>query len=60
VERELLLLVTWEELSPTEAAQVIGVPAGTARSRLHRARSRMRELLASAATVTEYIEEGFA
>ncbi|MFI6942120.1 RNA polymerase sigma factor [Streptomyces sp. NPDC050418] len=41
-ERELLLLVAWEELSPTEAAAVVGIPAGTARSRLHRARARLR------------------
>jgi RNA polymerase sigma-70 factor (ECF subfamily) len=60
VERELLLLVTWEELSPTEAAQVVGVPAGTARSRLHRARGRMRELLAAATTVTEDVRGGIA
>ncbi|MFF4651387.1 RNA polymerase sigma factor [Streptomyces sp. NPDC001380] len=46
-ERELVLLVAWEELTPTEAAAVVGVPAGTARSRLHRARNRMRERLAS-------------
>jgi RNA polymerase sigma factor (sigma-70 family) len=45
VERELLLLVAWEQLSPAEAAQVVGVPAGTARSRLHRARTRMRDQL---------------
>lgn len=45
VERELLLLVAWEQLSPAEAAQVVGVPTGTARSRLHRARTRMREQL---------------
>ena len=45
VERELLLLVAWENLSPTEAAQVLGIPAGTARSRLHRARQRMDERL---------------
>jgi RNA polymerase sigma-70 factor (ECF subfamily) len=44
-ERELLLLVAWEELSPSEAAVVAGVPAGTARSRLHRARSRLRARL---------------
>jgi RNA polymerase sigma-70 factor (ECF subfamily) len=41
VERELLLLVAWENLTPTEAAQALGIPAGTARSRLHRARQRM-------------------
>ncbi|MEU6995138.1 sigma-70 family RNA polymerase sigma factor [Streptomyces sp. NPDC046465] len=41
-ERELLLLVAWEQLTPGEAAAVVGIPAGTARSRLHRARRRLR------------------
>ncbi|MEU6125245.1 RNA polymerase sigma factor [Streptomyces sp. NPDC047123] len=41
-ERELLLLVAWEQLTPGEAAAVVGIPAGTARSRLHRARHRLR------------------
>ncbi|ADI09700.1 putative sigma factor [Streptomyces bingchenggensis BCW-1] len=45
VERELMLLIAWEQLTPTEAASVIGVPPGTARSRLHRARTRLRERL---------------
>ncbi|GGJ37216.1 RNA polymerase sigma factor [Streptomyces brasiliensis] len=44
-ERELLLLIAWEQLTPSEAAQVTGIPPGTARSRLHRARTRMRGLL---------------
>ncbi|WP_406840856.1 RNA polymerase sigma factor [Streptomyces sp. AHU1] len=44
-ERELLLLVAWEQLTPTEAAAVVGIPAGTARSRLHRARTRLRVAL---------------
>ncbi|MEY9875451.1 RNA polymerase sigma factor (sigma-70 family) [Streptacidiphilus sp. MAP12-33] len=44
-ERELMLLVAWEQLTPSEAASVVGIPAGTARSRLHRARGRMRERL---------------
>ena|ERR1700722_8699874 len=38
-EREVLLLVAWEHLSPTEVAITLGIPAGTARSRLHRART---------------------
>lgn len=45
VERELLLLVAWEQLSPTEAAGVVGIPPGTARSRLHRARSRLQAVM---------------
>ncbi|CAG7617592.1 RNA polymerase sigma factor [Streptomyces bryophytorum] len=44
-ERELLLLVVWEQLSPAEAAAALGIPAGTARSRLHRARAALREAL---------------
>ncbi|WP_256069920.1 MULTISPECIES: RNA polymerase sigma factor [unclassified Streptomyces] len=49
VERELLLLVIWEQLTPAEAADVVGVPQGTARSRLHRARTRLRDALTPAA-----------
>jgi RNA polymerase sigma-70 factor (ECF subfamily) len=44
-DRELLLLVTWEELSPSEAARVLGISALAARSRLHRARRRFRRVL---------------
>lgn len=40
-EREVLLLVAWEQLAPIEAATVLGIPPGTARSRLHRARARI-------------------
>ena len=45
-DREMLLLIAWEQLTPTEAAAVVGIPPGTARTRLHRARSRMRTALA--------------
>ena len=44
-DRELLLLVSWDELSPGEAAKVLGISALAARSRLHRARRRLRMLL---------------
>jgi RNA polymerase sigma-70 factor (ECF subfamily) len=44
-ERELLLLDTWDELSPSEAARVLGLTQIAARSRLHRARRRLRALL---------------
>jgi RNA polymerase sigma factor (sigma-70 family) len=46
-EREVLLLVAWEQLTPSEAAAVLGVPAGTARSRLYRARTTLRNVLAA-------------
>jgi RNA polymerase sigma factor (sigma-70 family) len=43
--REVLLLVAWAQLSCEEAAQAVGIPAGTARSRLHRARRHTRAVL---------------
>jgi RNA polymerase sigma-70 factor (ECF subfamily) len=45
-DRDVLLLVAWEQLTPAEAAVVLGIPQGTARSRLHRARTLMRRTLA--------------
>ena len=44
-DREVLLLVAWEQLTPAEAAVVLGIPQGTARSRLHRARTQLRRHL---------------
>lgn len=44
-DRELLLLVAWEELSPGQAAEVLGISSLAARSRLHRARRRLRALI---------------
>jgi len=41
-DRELLLLVAWEGLSPGEAAKVLDISSLAARSRLHRARRRLR------------------
>jgi RNA polymerase sigma-70 factor, ECF subfamily len=41
-DRELLLLVGWEELEPAQAARVVGGSAVAVRSRLHRARGRLR------------------
>jgi RNA polymerase sigma-70 factor, ECF subfamily len=45
-EREVLMLAAWEELSSSEAAQVLECSATAFRIRLHRARRRLREHLA--------------
>jgi RNA polymerase sigma factor (sigma-70 family) len=47
VDRELLLLVAWDELSYEEVAAVLELPVGTVRSKLHRAKASLRELLES-------------
>jgi RNA polymerase sigma factor (sigma-70 family) len=44
-ERDVLLLVAWAELEYSEVAEALGIPIGTVRSRLNRARARVRELL---------------
>jgi RNA polymerase sigma-70 factor, ECF subfamily len=44
-EREALLLFAWEELSYQSVAEALELPIGTVRSRLSRARARLRELL---------------
>ena len=49
-DREVLLLVAWEGLTPAEAAVALGIPHGTARSRLHRARVTLRLALARGET----------
>jgi RNA polymerase sigma factor (sigma-70 family) len=44
-EREVLVLCVWGELDYADAARALGVPVGTVRSRLSRARSKLRDLL---------------
>jgi RNA polymerase sigma-70 factor (ECF subfamily) len=43
--RDTLLLVAWGDLSYEEAATALGVPIGTVRSRMNRARSKLRRTL---------------
>ncbi|MFF0015765.1 RNA polymerase sigma factor [Streptomyces sp. NPDC005374] len=43
--RDVLLLVAWADLGYEEVAAALGVPVGTVRSRLHRARRKLREAL---------------
>jgi RNA polymerase sigma-70 factor (ECF subfamily) len=47
-EQEVLALCVWSELGYEDAALALGVPVGTVRSRLSRARSHLRELEARA------------
>lgn len=42
---ELLRLWAWEQLEPAEIAAVLGCSTGTARTRMHRARARLRQAL---------------
>ena len=45
LDREVLTLTAWEELAPREIADVLGVSAQAVRTRLSRARARLRELI---------------
>ena len=46
-EQEVLALCAWAGLSYEDAALALGLPVGTVRSRLSRARSRVRELMSA-------------
>lgn len=47
-DRDALLLLAWADLDYEQIAQALDVPLGTVRSRIHRARRRVRDHLASA------------
>lgn len=47
VEREILLLHAWADLTDAEIAEALSLPIGTVKSRLHRARERTRNRLAA-------------
>lgn len=49
-DREIILLAAWSDFGPTELAVVLEVTATTAKVRLHRARSRLRQVLAAQAS----------
>jgi RNA polymerase sigma-70 factor (ECF subfamily) len=46
-QREVILMVGMEQMRYEEVANVLEIPIGTVMSRLHRARERLRELLAA-------------
>lgn len=51
--REVAILCALEEMSYEQAAQVLEVPVGTVRSRLHRAKARLADLLRGEMAETE-------
>ena len=44
-DRDVLLLIAWADLSYEQTASALGIPLGTVRSRLHRAREKIRAAL---------------
>jgi predicted DNA-binding protein (UPF0251 family) len=59
-DREVLGLVAWEELTPREAAAVLGVTPALFSVRLHRARRRLGKRLKSAGHMSTEMRQGGA
>ena len=57
-EREALVLFAWAELSYEEIAHATGTPIGTVRSRLSRARARLRDALTVSPATTGGCSDG--
>ena len=55
-DRDVLLLIAWEQLTCQEVSRALAIPAGTVRSRLHRARTKVREVLAGTDAGATYEE----
>ena len=58
-QRDVLLLITWADLTYDQVAEALGVPEGTVRSRMNRARVRLRAALGGVnpATVLDGLDE---
>jgi RNA polymerase sigma-70 factor (ECF subfamily) len=56
-DRDVLLLVAWGELSYEEVAAALGIPVGTVRSRLNRARRKVKDALGGVNPITAVEEE---
>jgi RNA polymerase sigma factor (sigma-70 family) len=57
-DREVIVLYACDELSYAEIASALGIEVGTVRSRLSRARGRLRELLTASGEVLGEGNEG--
>ncbi|QUQ63450.1 ECF subfamily RNA polymerase sigma-70 factor [Kutzneria sp. CA-103260] len=55
-ERDVLLLVAWADLSPAEVAEVTDIPVATVRTRLFRARAKLRAQIKGAQIKGQQIE----
>jgi len=55
--RDVLTLWAWEQLGYEEIGAALGLPVGTVRSRLHRARARLRAASGTAAAAPAYLVE---
>jgi RNA polymerase sigma factor (sigma-70 family) len=55
-DRELLLLLAWEQLTPAQAASALRISPAAARSRIHRARTRAQARLAATTGETQLRE----
>jgi RNA polymerase sigma-70 factor (ECF subfamily) len=53
-QRDVLLLAAWADLTVDQIAEVLGIPQGTARSRLDRARTKIRAALTRLGTDKEH------
>jgi RNA polymerase sigma factor (sigma-70 family) len=56
-DREVLMLFAWADMSYAEVAQALGIPLGTVRSRLNRARRELRLLLVENGPAQELLGE---
>lgn len=52
-DRDVLLLIAWGDLSYEEVAEALGIPIGTVRSRLNRARRKVRTALGDTNPMTD-------
>jgi RNA polymerase sigma factor (sigma-70 family) len=55
-DRDVLLLIAWEQLTYQEVSAALGIPVGTVQSRLHRARAKVRQVLAGTDAAATYEE----
>ena len=55
-DRDVLLLIAYEQLTYQEVSRALAIPVGTVQSRLHRARTKVRQALAGTDAAATYEE----